>query len=128
MDTEEEDTTRTPKNKKVEETWLLVQVTNDKYKKNKQVKVKGPAFETKEYDFAETPTNSTSQFKNTLELFDKYTDDKEVALDEALKLYAEVRNIFDKDVSLVTSKDHTQSTLNVALATKNKVVEMNMSL
>ena len=83
--------TRTPKKKNVEETWELVQVTNGKDKKKKYVKVKEPAFEFGEYAFAETPIDSTSQFKNKSELFDKYKDDKDVASEEALKLYAEVR-------------------------------------
>ena len=120
--------TRTPKKKNVEETWEPVQVTNGKDKKKKYVKVKEPAFEFGEYDFAETPIDSTSQFKNRSELFDKYNDVKEVTLDEALKLYAKFGKIFGKDVSLVTVKDHTQNTLNLVITTKNKVVEMKMSL
>ena len=43
------------------------------------MKVKGPAFQAKEYAFDYTPTNSTSQFKTMSELFDKYKDDKDVA-------------------------------------------------
>ena len=72
--------------------------------------------------------DSTSQFKNGYELFDKYKDDKEVALDEALKLYAEVKKMSSKDVSLVTLRDHYKNTLNLSGATTNKVVEMKMSL
>ena len=60
MDTEEEDTTNTPKKNKTEETGKIVQVTNDKGKKKKHMKVKGPAFEVKDHDFSETSTNSTS--------------------------------------------------------------------
>ena len=81
MDTEEEDTTRTPKKQKVEEVGQLVQITEVKGKNKNQMKVKGPAFEVKEYVFSssETPTNFTSQFNNRFELFDKYKHDKEVA-------------------------------------------------
>ena len=52
MDTEEEATTRTPKKQKVEETWKLVKITEVKGKNKKQMKVKGPAFEVKEYDIS----------------------------------------------------------------------------
>ena len=51
-----------------------------------------------------------------------------MASDEALKLYAEVKKNSSKDVSLVTVKDHSQNTLNLEIETKNKVVEMKMSL
>ena len=36
------------------------------------MKVTGPAFEVKEYTFANTLANSTSQFKNKMELLEKY--------------------------------------------------------
>ena len=92
------------------------------------MKVKGPAFELKEYSFVETPIDSTSQFKTRSELFDKYKDDKEVDLDESLKLYVELKKISNKDVSLVSVRDHTQNTLNLRIETKNKVPKMRMSL
>ena len=51
-----------------------------------------------------------------------------MALDEALKLYVEVRKISNKDVSLLTIRYHTQNKFNLATTTKNKVAEMKMSL
>ena len=60
MDTKKEDIARTPKKQKVEKTIHLVKVSKDKGNTKNQMKVKGPAFEVKEYDFAETPTDSTS--------------------------------------------------------------------
>ena len=69
-----------------------------------------------------------SKSTNRYELFDKYKYDKEVASYEALKLYVEVKKIYSKDLSLVTVRDHTQNTLNLEITTKNKVVEMKMSL
>ena len=48
-------------------------------------------------------------------------------MDESLKLYAEVRKISSKYVSLVAVRDHGQNTLNLAVATK-KVTEMRMNL
>ena len=51
-----------------------------------------------------------------------------MASGEAMKLYEEVWKISNKDVSLVSVRNHTQNTLNTAIETKNKVVEMKMSL
>ena len=56
--------------------------------KKKQIKVKGPSFEIKEYYFLEIPKESTTQFKTGEELFHKYIDDKEISMDESMKLYA----------------------------------------
>ena len=36
------------------------------------MKVTGPAFEVNEYTFANTPADSTFQFKNKMELLEKY--------------------------------------------------------
>ena len=71
------------------------------------MKFEGHAFEIKEYAFSETPKDSTSQFKTRAEMFDKYREDKEVATNESLNIYADVRKISNKDVSLVTFRDHT---------------------
>ena len=92
------------------------------------MEVKGPAFEIKEYAFSKASKDSTSQFKTRVELFDKYKDDKEVSTNESLKLYDDVRKISSKDVALVTVRDHTQNTSNLAIATKNKVAKMRMNL
>ena len=40
------------------------------------MKVIGPAFEVKEYAFANKPVDSTSQFKNKTELLEKYKETK----------------------------------------------------
>ena len=45
-----------------------------------------------------------------------------------MKLSSEVRNICNQDVSLVSVRDYVQNTLNLALAIKNKVVEVKMNL
>ena len=57
------------------------------------MKIKGPVFEVKEYSFADTPTDSTSQFRNMMELLEKYKETKDITSDETKKLYTEVRNI-----------------------------------
>ena len=92
------------------------------------MKVKGPTFKVKEYVFSETHEGSTDQFKTREKLFDKYRDDKETSMNESLKLYADVRNISSKDVSLVTVRDHAQNTLSLVVATKNKAVDIRMNL
>ena len=62
MDIDEEDTTRTPKKKNTETKGKLIQtIDEDKGKKN--MKVTGPTFEVKEYAFAATPADTTSQSK-----------------------------------------------------------------
>ena len=101
MDTEEEDTSKTPKKQKIEETRQIIQVADVKAN-NKHMKFEGHAFEIKEYAFSETPKDCTSQFKTRAELFDKYRDDKQVATNESLKLYVDVKKLSNKYVSLVT--------------------------
>ena len=53
MDTEEEDTTNTPKKQKQDDAGKMVQVASEKVKK-KKVKVKEPSFEVEEYEFSQT--------------------------------------------------------------------------
>ena len=45
-----------------------------------------------------------------------------------LKLYSEVRKISNQDVSLIDVRDQVHNTLNLALATNSKVVEIKMDL
>ena len=67
MDTEEEDTVKTPKKPIIEAEGQLVQSREeDRGKKN--MKVARPSFEVREYAFFDTPIDSTSQFKNKIEL------------------------------------------------------------
>ena len=61
-------------------------------------------------------------------MFDTYRDEKGISTNESLKLNANVRKISSKYVSLITDRDHTQNTLNLAVSTKNKVAEMRMNL
>ena len=57
------------------------------------MKVKGPTFEVKEYDFSDNPKGSMNQFKTRDKLFDKYIDKKEELMDESLNLYAKGRKM-----------------------------------
>ena len=79
-------------------------------------------------NFKETPKGSTDRFKYRAELYDRYRDNKETTLDESLKFYVDFGKMSSKNVSLVTFKDHAKNTLNLAVATKNKVAEMRMNL
>ena len=92
------------------------------------MKVTGPVFELKEYAFADTPVGSTSQFKNKMELLEKYKETKDMTSEETLKLYSEVRKLSNQEVSLVSIRDCSQNTLKWTLETKNGVVEMKMDL
>ena len=70
-----------------------------------------PLFEVKEYTFADsTLVDSSSQSKNKAELVDKYKGVKDINSQEPLKLYSEVRNISNQDVSLVSVNDYVQNT------------------
>ena len=59
---------------------------------------------------------------------EKYKGIKDIASQETLKLYFEVRNISNQDVSLVSVMYYVHNTLNLALASKNRVVELKMNL
>ena len=47
---------------------------------------------------------------------------------ESSILYYEVKNISSKEVSLDNVKDHSKNTLNLAVATKNRIDEMRLNL
>ena len=104
MDTEEEDTVKTPKKPIIEAKGQLVQSREeDKGKKN--MKVVGPSFEVREYAFFDTPIDSTSQFKDKTQLMEKYKEAKDITSEETLKLYSEVRKISNQYVSLIFVRD-----------------------
>ena len=84
MDTEDEDTARTPKRQKIEVEGHLVQNTTED-KGNQKEKVIGPVFEVKEYSFAGTPADSASQFRDKMELLDKYKETKDITVEEIMK-------------------------------------------
>ena len=126
METKHENNT-TSKKQKVQVEGEMVNMIETKGKKNK-MKVKGIDFEIKDYALWETPEESTSQFKARVDLFDKYRDDKEVSTNESLKLYVDVRKMSSKDVSLVIVRDHVWNTLNLSVATQNKVDDMRMNI
>ena len=87
MDTEDEDTARTHKRKKTESEGHLVQTTIEDKGKQK-MKITRHVFEVKEYAFADTIADSTSQFRNKMELLEKYKETKDANLEEAMKLYS----------------------------------------
>ena len=52
------------------------------------MKVTWSVFDVKEYAFTDTPTDSTSQLKNNIELLEKYKETKYITSKETLKLYS----------------------------------------
>ena len=98
----------------------LVEVVKDESKKI-QVNIKGLAFEMQQYEFSEVPKTSIDKFKSRAELYDKYKNNRDASLDESMKLYVDVRKISNKEVSLVTVKDHAKNNLNLVVSTKNKI-------
>ena len=78
MDSKEEDSARNLKKQRIEAEGQLVQVAEEDRGK-KKMKVTGPAFEVKEYAFADTPVDSTSQFKNKTGLLEKYKETKDIS-------------------------------------------------
>ena len=88
----------------------------------------GPVFEVKEYSFANTPADSASQFRDKMELLDKYKEIMDMTAEKTLKLCAEVRRIYSQDLSLIVVRDQSHNTLNLALSTNRKVVEITMNL
>ena len=92
------------------------------------MKIKGPTFEIQEYTFEKILEGSTDKYKSKTELLDRYKDVCEKTFKEKLKLYDEVRKLSSQDVSLVTVRDQTKNTLNLAVTTGNKVAEMRMNL
>ena len=61
-------------------------------------------------------------------MYARYGQDKDVSFEKALKLYSKVRKISDKEVSLVTVRDHAKNTLNLAVTTQNRVTEMRLNM
>ena len=59
---------------------------------------------------------------------DKYKENKDISMNESLKLSAEVRKVCGQEVSLVFVKDHKQYTLNLAIGSRNRVAEMKINL
>ena len=101
MDTEEEDTIRTPNKQKIDKAGQqLVQGTKAKGKK-KQMKIKGPTFEIQEYTFDKILEGATDKYKSKTELLERYKDMGEKTFDEKMKLYDEVRKLSSQDVSSV---------------------------
>ena len=66
--------------------------------------------------------------KNKIELLEKYKETKDITSEETLKLYSKMRNISNKNVSLVSVRDYAQNTLNLALENRNRVTEVKMNL
>ena len=102
----------------------VVDVESEKKKEN----VNNLSFEIQEYEFSEVQEVSSDKFRSKINLYDKYKKDKDISSKDSFKLYSEVRNISNKDVSLLTIKDHDRDTLNLAVAPKNRIHDMRLNL
>ena len=90
--------------------------------------VKGPTVEVQEYEFAQTLEGSTNRYRSKTKLLEKYKENKDITMNESIKLSAEVRKACDHEVSLVFVRDHMHNTLNLAIASRNRVAEMRVNL
>ena len=77
MDIEDEDTAKSQMRHNIETEGQLVQNTTE-YKEEQETMTTGPAFEVKEYSFADTLTGSLSQFRDKMEFFNKYRETKDM--------------------------------------------------
>ena len=59
---------------------------------------------------------------------EKYKENKDIAMKESLQLSAEVRKACGQEIFLVCVRDHKKNTLNLAISSRNKVVEMRLNL
>ena len=96
---------------------------------NKIKKFQGPVFQIQEHIFAEVQEASSSdRYKSRNVLYTRYGQDKKSYSKKYLKLFPKVRDISDKKVSLIIVKDHVKNTLNLAVATYDRVLEMRLDL
>ena len=97
--------------------------------KKMKEKVQGPNFQIHEYSFAEAQgSGSSDRYKSRNDLYTRYEQDKKFSSEKYLKLFSKVRDISDKEISLITVKNHVKNTLNLAMATQNRVSKMRLNL
>ena len=93
--------------------------------KQKQEKSKVIGLELQEYIFdGVTPNTYTSKE----EWLNTYRGVADKTFDETTKLYEEVRQFSELDVTLKTVRDHAKDTLSLAMNVGNKVSEVNVNL
>ena len=90
------------------------------------MKVKGLTFEVEEYTFNSVPKEAVSKYKSKAELLDNYKDVGEKYFDEKLKLCDKVRKLPGHDTSLMSVRDQSIGTLNLAVIIGNKVAKMRV--
>ena len=113
------DTSSTPKKQKIGQEGQMVQVNKSNVKgKQKQEKSKVTVLELQEYVFdGVTPNKYTSKE----EWLNTYREVADKTFDETKKLYEEVRQFPNPDVTLKTVRDHSKDTLSLAMTVGNKV-------
>ena len=92
------------------------------------VKVKGPSFAIQEYAFSSVPKEAGSRYKSKAELLEKYREAGKKAFEEKSRLCKEVDKLPGQKTSLVTVRDPTKGTLNLAMIMGDKVAELEVDL
>ena len=126
MDTEEADNASTPKKKKIGQEGQLVPVYKSSVKgKQKQDKSKLTGLELQEYVFYGVTPN---KYISKEEWLNTYRGVADKTFDETTKLYEEVRQLPQPDVTLKTVLDHAKDILSLSMTIGNKVSEVNVNL
>ena len=103
----------------------MVKVEDKKMKE----KVQGPVVQVQEYIFAEVhESGSSDRYKSINDLYTRYGQGKKFLQKKTLNPFPKVMDISDKEISLVTVKDHVKNTLNLAVATQDRVSKMRLNL
>ena len=85
-------------------------------------KVQVPIVQVQEYNFAEAHESSSSdRYTSRNDLYTRYGHVKMFSLEKTLNIFPKVRDISYKEISLVTVKDHVKNTLNLVVATQDRV-------
>ena len=135
MDTEEVDTTSTPKRQKVEQEKQMVQVKNSSMKgqvkksnvkgKQKQEESKKDGLEFQEYVFN---GQTLSKYASKEEWLNTYREKADKTFDKMVKLYEKEKQFPKLDVTLKAVRDHVKDTLSLAMNVGDKVSEVNVNL
>ena len=61
-------------------------------------------------------------------MYTKYGQDKKISSQKDLKLFPKVRDILDKEISLIIVTDHVKNNLKLAVASHGRVLEIRINL
>ena len=90
------------------------------------MKFKGPSFLIQEYGFSSVPKEEVSKYKSKAKLLGKYREVGKKAFEERSKLCEEVDKFIGLKISLMTVRDPTKGTFNLAMIIGDKVAELKV--